>query len=110
MKIVLQKGFRLWVAKVTFFHIYRRRTPEGFTERMSTERMSSQLENQEDYRSDRNCLICARKEVLVVFLPYAHQVLCSNCSDSYGKKGKAGCPCCAIRIEQNIPTLGAESC
>ncbi|KAK1356536.1 MND1-interacting protein 1 [Heracleum sosnowskyi] len=39
------------------------------------ERMSGELNNQEDSSSDRNCFICVRKEVSVVLLPCAHQAL-----------------------------------
>lgn len=58
---------------------------------------------------DRECLICLKDEVSVVFLPCAHQVLCANCNDDYGKKGKATCPCCRVPIEQRIRVFGASS-
>ncbi|XWS62123.1 hypothetical protein CRYUN_Cryun07bG0184400 [Craigia yunnanensis] len=48
---------------------------------------------------DRECIICSKDEVSIVFLPFAHLVLCANCNDSYGKKGKATCPCCRVPIE-----------
>ncbi|KAL8089016.1 hypothetical protein AgCh_038682 [Apium graveolens] len=69
-----------------------------------------ELENQleEDITSDRNCLICEEQEVSIVFLPCAHQVLCSSCSDSYGKNGKAGCPFCGVPIQQRIQVFGAQ--
>ncbi|KAG2680238.1 hypothetical protein I3760_11G089200 [Carya illinoinensis] len=57
---------------------------------------------------DRECMICSKDEVSVVFLPCAHQVLCANCSDSYGKRGKATCPCCRVPIEQRIRVYGAR--
>ncbi|KAE8713777.1 MND1-interacting protein 1 [Hibiscus syriacus] len=59
--------------------------------------------------SDRECIICSKDEVSVVFLPCAHQVLCANCNESYGKKGKATCPCCWVPIEQRIRVYGATS-
>ncbi|XP_048435422.1 MND1-interacting protein 1 [Pyrus x bretschneideri] len=58
---------------------------------------------------DRECIICMRDEVSVVFLPCAHQVLCANCNDDYGKKGKATCPCCRAPIEHRIRVFGASS-
>ncbi|XWS38725.1 hypothetical protein CRYUN_Cryun19dG0155400 [Craigia yunnanensis] len=58
---------------------------------------------------DRECIICSKDEVSIVFLPCAHQVLCTNCNDSYGKKGKATCPCCRVPIEQRIRVFGASS-
>ncbi|XP_057981830.1 MND1-interacting protein 1-like [Malania oleifera] len=60
--------------------------------------------------SDRECLICMKDEVSVVFLPCAHQVVCANCSEKYGKKGAAAtCPCCQVPIEQRIRVFGASS-
>lgn len=63
------------------------KTHGGFTERTFSEQV-----NQDDHNSDRNCLICGKISFSGFFLPYAHQVLCSNCSDSYGMKGKTGRP------------------
>ncbi|RZC69332.1 hypothetical protein C5167_032420 [Papaver somniferum] len=57
----------------------------------------------------RVCLICMIDEASVVFLPCAHQVLCANCSNDYGKKGKATCPSCRVQIEQRINVYGASS-
>ncbi|KAG8382249.1 hypothetical protein BUALT_Bualt05G0057200 [Buddleja alternifolia] len=58
---------------------------------------------------DRECMICMTDEVSVVFLPCAHQVICANCNESYGKKGKVVCPCCRVPIEQRIRVYGASS-
>ncbi|XVF13599.1 hypothetical protein REPUB_Repub08aG0221500 [Reevesia pubescens] len=58
---------------------------------------------------DRECIICSKDVVSIVFLPCTHQVLCTNCNDSYGKKGKATCPCCRVPIEQRIRVFGASS-
>ncbi|PSS11620.1 MND1-interacting protein [Actinidia chinensis var. chinensis] len=58
---------------------------------------------------DRECMICMKEEVSVVFLPCAHQVLCANCNYDYGKNGKATCPCCRVSIEQRIRVFGASS-
>ncbi|KAF9689688.1 hypothetical protein SADUNF_Sadunf01G0118300 [Salix dunnii] len=58
---------------------------------------------------DRECMICKKDEVSIVLLPCAHQVLCASCSDNYGKKGKATCPCCRVPIEQRIRVFGASS-
>lgn len=59
--------------------------------------------------SNRECIICMKDEVSVVFLPCAHQVMCASCSDEYGKKGKAACPCCRVPIQQRIRVFGASS-
>nr|DAD18165.1 TPA_asm: hypothetical protein HUJ06_019628 [Nelumbo nucifera] len=58
---------------------------------------------------ERECLICMKDEVSVVFLPCAHQVLCANCNEDYNKKVKATCPCCRVKIEHRIRVFGASS-
>lgn len=58
---------------------------------------------------DRECVICLRDEVSVVFLPCAHQVLCATCNDKFGKKGRAKCPRCRVPIDQRIRVFGATS-
>lgn len=69
------------------------------------------LENssEKEVSCDRECIICMKDEVSVVFLPCAHQVLCANCNDDYGKKGKVTCPCCRAPIEHRIRVFGASS-
>ncbi|KNA13902.1 hypothetical protein SOVF_112420, partial [Spinacia oleracea] len=59
--------------------------------------------------SERECLVCVKEEVSVVFLPCAHQVMCANCAEDYGNKGKETCPCCRCPIEQRIRVFGANS-
>ncbi|KAK6947443.1 hypothetical protein RJ641_000916 [Dillenia turbinata] len=69
--------------------------------------LGNSLEKEVGY--DRECLFCKKEEVSVVFLPCAHEVLCANCSDDYGKKGRANCPCCRAPIEQRVRVFGASS-
>ncbi|KAJ9549812.1 hypothetical protein OSB04_022355 [Centaurea solstitialis] len=59
--------------------------------------------------TDRECIVCLKDEVSVVFLPCAHQVLCGSCNDEYGTKGKATCLICRVPIEQRIRVFGASS-
>ncbi|KAJ7952665.1 MND1-interacting protein 1 [Quillaja saponaria] len=63
----------------------------------------------EEVHCDRECIICMKDEVSVVFLPCAHQVMCASCSDDYGRKDRATCPCCRVPIEQRIRVFGASS-
>ncbi|XVF11012.1 hypothetical protein REPUB_Repub07fG0232800 [Reevesia pubescens] len=65
--------------------------------------------SEKEVNCDRECMLCSKDEVSIVFLPCAHQVLCANCNDGYGKKGKATCPCCRVPIEQRIRVFGATS-
>ncbi|CAH8357976.1 unnamed protein product [Eruca vesicaria subsp. sativa] len=71
------------------------------------ERLDGLYEKEETY--DRECLICMRDEVSVVFLPCAHQVVCGNCSDSFMGGGKATCPCCRAPVQQRIRVFGVSS-
>ncbi|GMH26752.1 hypothetical protein Nepgr_028595 [Nepenthes gracilis] len=64
---------------------------------------------EQEVSPNRECLVCMKAQVSVVFLPCAHQVTCISCSDSYGKRGKASCPYCQAQIEQKIRVFGASS-
>ncbi|XP_030524713.1 MND1-interacting protein 1-like [Rhodamnia argentea] len=68
-----------------------------------------ELEDSPEVNRDRQCVLCMKDEVSVVFLPCTHQVICANCSDSYWGKGKTSCPCCRVPIEQKIRVFGASS-
>ncbi|KAF3631889.1 MND1-interacting protein 1 [Capsicum annuum] len=83
--------------------------PEGDVARMLHDFDRSKDSSGKDVSGDRECLICTKDEVSVVFLPCAHQVLCANCNDNYGKKGRAICPCCRVPIEQRIGVFGVTS-
>lgn len=79
-------------------------------------RMLHELDNLDDLDEkeggvSRECIICLKDEVSVVFLPCAHEVLCATCNDEYGNgtKGKATCPICRVAIEQRIRVFGASS-
>ncbi|ESQ45048.1 hypothetical protein EUTSA_v10010162mg [Eutrema salsugineum] len=64
---------------------------------------------EKEANNDRECLICMKDEVSVVFLPCAHQVVCASCSDSFMAGGKATCPCCRAPVQQRIRVFGATS-
>ncbi|CAH8264803.1 unnamed protein product [Arabidopsis lyrata] len=70
------------------------------------DRLDGSYEKEANY--DRECLICMKDEVSVVFLPCAHQVVCVSCSDSF-MGGKATCPCCRASVQQRIRVFGASS-
>ncbi|KAJ8555113.1 hypothetical protein K7X08_012609 [Anisodus acutangulus] len=83
--------------------------PEGDVARMLHDFDRLEDSSEKDVSGDRECLICMKNEVSVVFLPCAHQVLCANCNNNYGKKGRAICPCCQVPIEQRIRVFGSTS-
>ncbi|XP_019184121.1 PREDICTED: MND1-interacting protein 1-like [Ipomoea nil] len=80
----------------------------GNSDGVNAPRLLHELDNVEnsaekEVGSDRECILCLKDEVSVVFLPCAHLVVCANCNKSYGKKGRAAlCPCCCVPIEQRI--------
>ncbi|KAL3497642.1 hypothetical protein ACH5RR_040374 [Cinchona calisaya] len=67
------------------------------------------VSSDKDDSYNRECIVCMKDEVSIVFLPCAHQVLCVNCNVDYGKNGKAVCPCCRVPIEQRVRVFGATS-
>ncbi|XP_010538369.1 PREDICTED: MND1-interacting protein 1-like [Tarenaya hassleriana] len=72
------------------------------------DRLDGSYEKEANY--DRECVICMKDEVSIVFLPCAHQVICASCNDSFmGKKGsgKITCPCCRAPVHQRIRVFGA---
>lgn len=66
---------------------------------------------EKEANNDRECIICRKDEVSVVFLPCAHQVVCGSCSDSFfsSSGSKATCPCCRALVQQRIRIFGATS-
>lgn len=58
---------------------------------------------------DRMCMICMEKEVSVLLLPCAHQVLCASCSSDYYYQLEARCPCCKGPIDERIHVYGGRS-
>ncbi|CAN6486350.1 unnamed protein product [Victoria cruziana] len=58
---------------------------------------------------DRECLICMKEEVSVVFLPCAHQVLCVGCNEVHEKISGKNCPYCSTEIKQRIRVFGVIS-
>lgn len=83
----------------------RGQTIEGLIQEL--EELNDSTEKEASY--NRECVICMKDEVSVVFLPCAHQVLCASCNEGYMKKGRAICPCCRVPIEQRIRVFGASS-
>ena len=61
--------------------------------------------SEKDVNCDRECIICSKDEVSIVFLPCAHQVLCANCNDSYGKKGKVTCHAAGCQLNREFMFL-----
>lgn len=56
----------------------------------------------EDLKRERECVMCLSEEMSVVFLPCAHQVVCSTCNELHEKQGMKECPSCRGPIERRI--------
>ncbi|XP_061366971.1 MND1-interacting protein 1-like [Gastrolobium bilobum] len=73
-----------------------------------------ELDDMEDHsekevKSNRECIMCMKDRVSIVFLPCAHQVMCASCSAEHGRKGKTACPYCRVQIQQRIRVFGIGS-
>lgn len=53
-------------------------------------------------KRDRECVMCLSEEMAVVFLPCAHQVVCTTCNELHEKQGMKDCPSCRSPIQRRI--------
>ncbi|XP_021904864.1 putative E3 ubiquitin-protein ligase RF298 [Carica papaya] len=60
-------------------------------------------------KRERECVMCLSEEMSVVFIPCAHQVVCTTCNELHEKKGMKECPSCRSPIQQRIPVRYARS-
>ncbi|KAL3626183.1 hypothetical protein CASFOL_029732 [Castilleja foliolosa] len=53
-------------------------------------------------KRDRECVMCLSEEMSVVFLPCAHQVVCTTCNELHEKQGMKDCPSCRAPIQRRV--------
>ncbi|GAB2220129.1 hypothetical protein Droror1_Dr00007772 [Drosera rotundifolia] len=53
-------------------------------------------------KRERECVMCLSEEMSVVFLPCAHQVVCTTCNELHEKQGMKDCPSCRSPIQCRI--------
>ncbi|CAK8530993.1 unnamed protein product [Lathyrus sativus] len=53
-------------------------------------------------KRERECVMCLSEEMSVVFLPCAHQVVCTKCNELHEKQGMQDCPSCRSPIQERI--------
>ncbi|KAJ7955006.1 MND1-interacting protein 1 [Quillaja saponaria] len=53
-------------------------------------------------KRERECVMCLSEEISVVFLPCAHQVVCTMCNELHEKRGLKDCPSCRSPIQRRI--------
>ncbi|OIT39512.1 PREDICTED: putative E3 ubiquitin-protein ligase RF298 isoform X1 [Nicotiana attenuata] len=77
--------------------------------------ISSMVTDFEEYSRDggvkreRECVMCLSEEMSVVFLPCAHQVVCTTCNELHEKQGMKECPSCRSLIQQRISVRYAHT-
>ncbi|CAN1284091.1 Putative E3 ubiquitin-protein ligase RF298 [Linum perenne] len=67
------------------------------------------ISNDEELKRERECVMCLSEEMSVVFLPCAHQVVCTNCNELHEKQGMKDCPSCRCPIKRRVPVRSARS-
>ncbi|PIN07984.1 putative E3 ubiquitin ligase [Handroanthus impetiginosus] len=58
---------------------------------------------------ERECVMCLSEEMSVVFLPCAHQVVCTMCNELHEKQGMKDCPSCRSPIQRRVRVRYAHS-
>ncbi|KAL0367643.1 UNVERIFIED_CONTAM: putative E3 ubiquitin-protein ligase [Sesamum radiatum] len=53
-------------------------------------------------KRERECVMCLSEEMSVVFLPCAHQVVCTTCNELHEKQGMKDCPSCRSPIQRRV--------
>ncbi|KAH7517165.1 hypothetical protein FEM48_Zijuj09G0033500 [Ziziphus jujuba var. spinosa] len=62
-----------------------------------------------DLKRERECALCLSDEISVVFIPCAHQVVCTKCNEHHEKQGMKDCPSCRTLIQRRINVRYAHS-
>ncbi|KAK8988158.1 hypothetical protein V6N11_065756 [Hibiscus sabdariffa] len=60
-------------------------------------------------KRERECVMCLSEEMSVVFIPCAHQIVCTTCNEVHEKQGMKDCPSCRSLIQRRIPVRYARS-
>lgn len=60
-------------------------------------------------KRERECVMCLSEEMSVVFLPCAHQVVCTMCNELHEKQGMKDCPSCRSPIQRRVCVRYAHS-
>lgn len=60
-------------------------------------------------KRERECVMCLSEEMSVVFLPCAHQVVCTTCNELHEKQGMKDCPSCRSPIQRRVSVRYARS-
>lgn len=72
-------------------------------------RMVNNFDGAGGVKRERECVMCLSEEMSVVFLPCAHQVVCTSCNELHEKQGMKDCPSCRSTIIKRIPVHFSSS-
>ncbi|KAL0388733.1 UNVERIFIED_CONTAM: putative E3 ubiquitin-protein ligase [Sesamum radiatum] len=64
--------------------------------------ISTDLTGNGGVKRERECVMCLSEEMSVVFLPCAHQVVCTMCNELHEKQGMKDCPSCRSPIQRRV--------
>ncbi|KAK4425793.1 putative E3 ubiquitin-protein ligase [Sesamum alatum] len=64
--------------------------------------ISTDLTGNGGVKRERECVMCLSEEMSVVFLPCAHQVVCTVCNELHEKQGMKDCPSCRSPIQRRV--------
>ncbi|CAL9750263.1 unnamed protein product [Musa acuminata subsp. burmannicoides] len=70
--------------------------------------MDSQDSASEELQRERECVMCLSEEMSVVFLPCAHQVVCTKCNELHEKQAMKDCPSCRTPIQRRVSVRLAD--
>ncbi|KAI3698438.1 hypothetical protein L2E82_41983 [Cichorium intybus] len=74
-----------------------------------TSKMENEFHGGVGVKRERECVMCLSEEMSVVFLPCAHQVVCTSCNELHEKQGMKECPSCRADIQRRICVRYARS-
>ncbi|KAL8515446.1 hypothetical protein ACS0TY_014224 [Phlomoides rotata] len=60
-------------------------------------------------KRERECVMCLSEEMSVIFLPCAHQVVCTMCNELHEKQGMKDCPSCRSPIQRRVSVRYAHT-
>ncbi|KAL3828841.1 hypothetical protein ACJIZ3_017643 [Penstemon smallii] len=71
--------------------------------------ISRMVKSTDIVKRERECVMCLSEEMSVVFLPCAHQVVCTMCNELHEKQGMKDCPSCRGTIQRRVSVRYAQS-
>lgn len=83
------------------------RYPHGLQDRARN--FQNEVGSTSGIKREPECVMYLQEEMSVVFLPCAHQILCSKCNDIHERQGLKDCPCCRTQSIGGFISISAFS-